>query len=284
MSISFPCPECTNEIPQPSPSCPHCGRPAIFWNVRHADDTAERAALQSRYDAAKLDALSRGANLIVDDFENAVGKSVAVIARSDSDLHRLANSTRQLYGTYYQQIESELRLPDGNEWDGARELTDSLLFPNYKKQIRFAALSLDGTGLSNYGSCSLILREEMIAHRSTVFNENSVLFMERHGIKVSRTPDVPKGFIATWDERHKLCVGKLAGSIDATISPNQYSTLLLKQGKDTEPDKFVEVHIFGAITVLSMARVMVTSPQKRQRATIIRALKVKLARHGVSID
>ena len=283
MPNSISCPDCKNEIPQPAACCPHCGRPGIFWNVRQADDVNERAALQSRYDAAKAEALSRGATVTVDDFENAVGKSLAVIARSDTDVYRLANSTRQLYATYYKQIDAGLRLPDGNEWDVAREITDSLLFPNYKEQIRFAALSLDGIGLSSYGSCSLILRDDMIAHRSSVFDENSVLFMERHGVKVSRTPNIPKGFTAIWSERHKLCIAKLAGRIDSTTRPNQYSTLLLKQGTSPEYDEFVEVHIFGPITVLTMAKVVITTPKARQRATIVRALKSKLAKHGVSV-
>jgi len=261
-----------------------CGRPGIFWNVRQADDDTERAALQGRYDIAKADALSRGVDLIVEDFENAVSKSVAVIARSETELHRLASSSRQLYGTYYQQIEAGLRLPDGNEWDMAREITDSILFPNYKQKIRFAALSLDGRGLSNYGSCSLVLRDDMIAHRSSVFDQNSVLFMERHGVTVSRRPNVPKGFKATWDERHKVCIAKLAGRIDSRTNPNQYSRLLLKQGITPEDDEFVEVHIFGPITVLTMAAVMVTFPKTRQRATIVRALKSKLAKHGVSVS
>jgi hypothetical protein len=133
MPDSIPCSDCNNEIPQPATSCPHCGRPGIFWNVKQAEDVAEHAALEVRYSAAKADALSRGANLNVEDFEKATSKSIAIIARSETELHRLANSTRQLYGTYYQQIEAGLRLPSGNEWDTAREITDSLLFPNYKQ-------------------------------------------------------------------------------------------------------------------------------------------------------
>lgn len=283
MSSSIPCPHCAHEIPLSAERCPHCARPGLFWNVTTAQSSEERLALQNRYEAAQADALSRGANLAVEEFGKEVKKSVAVIARSDVELHRLANSTRQLYGTYYQQIDAGLKLPDGNAWDVARELTDSLLFPNYKQQIRFAALSLDGVGLSHYGSCSLTLRDDMIAHRSTVLEENSVLFMERHGVKASRTPEVPSGFRAAWNERDKLCVAKLAKRIDSTTSPNQYSALLLKQGTRPEDDEFVEVHIFGPITVLTAAKVIVTTPKTRQKATIVKALKSKLAKHGVTL-
>ena len=124
----------------------------------------------------------------------------------------------------------------------------------------------------------------MIAHRASVFDENSVLFMERHGVKASRKPGIPKGFRATWNERDKLCIAKLAERIDSSTTPNQYSGLLLKQGVSPENDEFVEVHIFGPITVLTMAEVTVTVPQARPRATIVRAIKSKLAKHGVSVS
>ena len=283
MPGSIPCPDCKNEIPQPATCCPHCGRPGIFWNVIDANDDGERAELQNRYSVAKTEALARGADRVVDDFENAIVSSMAVIARSDVDVHRLANSPKQLYGTYYQQLDAGLRLPDGDEWDVAREITDSLLFPKYKEQMRFAALSLDGIGLSNYGLCSVTLRDDLIAHRTSVLEENSVLFMERHEVKVSRKPDIPKGFKGVWTERNKLCVAKLAGRIDSATTPNQYSSLLLKQGVSPREDEFVEVHIFGPITVLTMSNVAVTIPEPGPRRTIVKALKSKLAKHGVSI-
>ena len=53
-----------------------------------------------------------------------------------------------------------------------RVFADDALFPGYKEQIRFAALSLDGKGLSSYGECTLILRDHMIAHRASVLEGN----------------------------------------------------------------------------------------------------------------
>ncbi|HEX7333597.1 MAG TPA: hypothetical protein VF290_18990 [Pyrinomonadaceae bacterium] len=283
MPDSIPCADCKNEIPQPATSCPHCGRPGIFWNVIQANDDGERAELQSRYSAVKADALARGTDGPLQNFEDAIASSIAVIARSEVDVHRLANSSRQLYATYYQQLDAGVRLPDGDEWDVVREITDSLLFPKYKEHMRFAALSLDGIGLSNYGSCSIALRDDLIAHRASVVEENSVLFMERHGIKISRNADIPKGFKAIWSERDKLCVAKLARHIDSATTPNKYSSLLLKQGTSPEDDEFVEVHIFGSITVLTMAKITVTISHSGPRRTIMKALKAKLAKHGLSI-
>lgn len=239
--------------------------------------------MQTRYDAAKDDARSRGVDAIVDDFEKAAAGSKAVLARSDIDVQRLANSTNQVYATFYQEIEAGLKLPEGDEWNAARELADVLLFADYRKHIRFAALSLDGAGLSKFGSCSITLREDMIAHRTSVLDENSVVFMERHRVAASRTPGVPKGFSAAWPERDKICVAKLAGRIDSSTRPNQYSGLLIKQGAIPEDDEFVEVHIFGPITVLTMAEVTVTIPKARPKATVVRAIKSKLEKHGVLV-
>lgn len=281
MFISLPCPECGNEIQQPAARCPHCGRPGYFWNVLTAQDSAERAALERRYQAAKRAAASRKADGQVQDFEKAVAGSHTVIARSEGEVLRLASSHRQLYSTYYQLIEAGVRLPDGDQWDVLRELADTVLFPKYKQDMRFAALSLDGIGLSNYGSCSIVLRDEMIAHRASVFEENSALFMERRKIKISRTPNLPKGYRATWDERAKLGVAKLSGKIDSATRSDKYSALLLQQGATSEDDEFIEVHVWGPMTVLTMERVIVTDPKPHHRATIIKAIKAKLDKHHV---
>ena len=284
MSISIPCPSCKNEIQQPSERCPHCGKPGYFWNVLTAGEPVERNALERRYQAAKSDATSRKADGQLQDFENAIAGSQAVIARSESEVLRLANSHKQLYSTYYQLIEAGVKLPDGDEWDVLRELADTVLFPLYKQDMRFAALTLDGVGLSNYGSCSIIFRAEMISHRASVFEENSALFMERREIKISRNPNLPKGYRATWDERARLCVAKLSGKIDSATRSDEYSGLLLKQGATSEDDEFVEVHIWGPMTVLTMERVIVTAPKPRNRATIIKAIKASLAKHKVQVS
>jgi hypothetical protein len=281
MPLSIPCPECTNEIFQPAERCPHCGQPGLAWNVIAAEEAAERTALNRRYEAARRDAVSRKADGCLQDFENAVARSKAVIARSEIEVNRLASSSRQLYATYYELTEAGISLPAGDEWDMLRELADTVLFWKSKKHIRFGALSLDGFGLPNYGPCSLVLRDEMISRRSSVFEENSAVFMERHKIKISREPNIPKGYKATWGDRGRLSVAKLAGKIDSHTGPDKYSTLLLRQGATSKADEFVEVHIFGAMTVLTLEQVIVTAPKRNQKATILKAIKFKLAKHGV---
>lgn len=278
MPLSITCPDCTNEIPQPAERCPHCGRPGYFWNVISADDVDERAALDRRYQATKADSVSRNADGCLQDFENAIAASKAVIVRPEHDVLRLATSTRQLYSTYYQQIEAELRLPDGERWDALREIADTVLFPQYKKDIRFGAMSLDGIGVLNYGTCSITLRDEMISHRASVFEENSARFVEREGTKI------PKGYRAAWNDRARLCVAKLSGEIDSTTGSDKYSGLLLRQGTTSDDDEFVEVHIWGPMTVLTMEKVVITAPGSHQQTTIRQAIEFKLAKHNVQVS
>jgi hypothetical protein len=281
MPISVTCTSCGNKVSPPSQHCSHCGESVGFWNVIAADEPDERAALEGRYESARKDAIARNADDALAQFETALSGSKAVIARSESEVLRLASSTRQLYATYYQMIEAELRLPDGDEWDALREPADTLLFPHYKRRVRFGALSLDGVGLPRYGPCSIVLREEMIAHRTSLFEENSTVFVERHGLRKSRTA---KGYRSTWGDRARLCVAKLHGKIDSTTTPDKYSQILLRSGAKPEDDEFVEVHIWGPFSVLTMERVIVMAPQASKRATITRAIKSKLAKHNVQVN
>ncbi len=284
MLNSETCSFCGNEVPPPSQHCPHCGRPGRFWNVLAANESDERAALTRRYDKAKRDAHNRKADAVLQDFESAVAGSKAVIARYYSEVLRLASSPRQIYGTFYQLVDAGVRLPEGNQWDILRELADTVLFPDYKKDIRFGALSLDGRGLLNWGDCSIVLREAMIGERASVFEENSALFVERQKIKISRDPKLPKGYRAAWQERGRLAVAKLFNRIDSTTTPDKYSRILLDPGATSEDDDFIEVHIFGPMTVLTMEQVIVIAPQPSKRATIRRAIRFKLEIHKVRVN
>jgi hypothetical protein len=286
MAESIPCEYCENDIPLLSNICPHCGRPGLFPNVRSAENDRERAALETRYQAAKSLLSGSGATHSLDDFETAVSGSKAVIARSVIELQRLAESDNEIYATYYQLTEAEIRLPRGDKWDFLRSVTDVALFSDqHKKHIRFAALSLDGNGLFNYGECSIVMRENMIAHRASVFEENSALFMEHHKILMSEADNLPKGYRATWRDRAKLCVAKLYKRIDATTQPDEYSALLLRQGATSEGDEFVEVHIYGPITARTIEQVIISPRIKRRpRDTIIKSVKEKLEKVGANVS
>jgi hypothetical protein len=124
--------------------CPHCARPANYPNVFAAADSDEAAALKRRYEEAKRVAQARGAKVLsaVESFEAEVLGARAVIARPLGELQRLSTSDNEIYATFYGLLSAGVRIPTGEKWDTLRRVADEALFPNYKEQIRFAALSL----------------------------------------------------------------------------------------------------------------------------------------------
>ena len=282
MPVTRQCNLCDNPLARSASVCPHCGRPGLYPNVEDAEDPDERAALDRRYQAALTESATRGADQALKDFEAATANSRAVLARSPSELLRMANSDHELYATYYKLIRAGVRLPTGGEWDFRRKVADAALFPGFEEQITFAALSLEGTGLSHYGSCSIVLRNDLIAHRTSVFEENSVVFTERYRVAMKKGK-VPNGYRAPWANRGKLCVAKLDQSIDAATRPDEYSRLLMREGATSEEDQFVEAHIFGPWTARTIEQVSVSKRRKRADNVSIKWLERELKKFGVRV-
>ena len=289
MSATRECKLCNNPRPRSASLCPHCGRPGLYPNVEDAEDLAERAELDVRYQAALTDTASRGAEQAFNAFEAAAANSQAVLARSPGELLRLATSDHEIYATFYELIEGGVRAPQSDHWDFRRQVADAALFPNYFRHIRFAALSLDGIGLSSFGACSIALRDEMIAHRASVFEENSVLFVEHHGVATGNRAGsvlpgtVPPGYRAIWNDRAKLCAAKLHPRIDAGTGSGEYSGLLMRQGATSEDHEFVEAHIFGPMTARTFEEVTVSKRRKRADNVSIRKLQEELKKFGVKV-
>jgi hypothetical protein len=243
--------------------------------VKAAQVPSERAELEARYQAALRKAESRGARKVLEAFEVATRSSKAVIARPFREIERLSSSDKEVVSTFYQLMRGEVRLPHGNKWDVLRGLADEALFPGARESIRFAALSLDGSGLPHYGDCSFVLRESMIAHRASVYEENSAIAMKKHSY------DPPPGRRATWEERGKLGVAKIGEEVESTTTSGRFPGLLLQAGSTPEEDRFVEVHIWGPMTIRSMERVVMTAPRKGQRSAYS-AIEARLKAVGVA--
>lgn len=274
---STSCKDCGNEVPLSWNYCPHCGKPGLFPNVRAAQMAPEQKALDARYQAAVLAAKERGCRKVAEAFEAEAGRSKAVISRSLRETEILAASDQELYTTYYKKLGAQARVPHGNKWDRLRGHADEELFPNYREDIRFGALSLDGAGIPSYGDCTLVLRDDMISHRASVFEENSALFMESHGY------EAPPGYRADWQNRGKLCVAKLAEEIHPTTAPEQFIGILLRPGSTPEEDRFVEVHIWGPISRRTLESIHLQAGLKTRR-TFIKALRERLAEAGVTLE
>jgi hypothetical protein len=237
----------------------------------------EQQALSQRYDAAMALAATRNCVPCILAFEEKLAGSRAVLNRPIPETERLASSDKQLYATFYGLLEAEVRLPYGDKWDRLRRIADEALFPGYKEKIRFAALTLNGRGLFRFGECSLVLREDMIAHRASLFEENSTLFLKR----CNYNPRL--GHRAMWPDRGKLCVAKLADKLQSFLPEGEFATLLLREGSRPEQDHFVEVHIWGPLSIHSIEQITIKANNSLSPA-ILEALRENLERASVRLE
>ena len=277
------CEHCGNSFPMSRSICPHCARPALYPNVRAAEMREEVEALRERYAQAKEAAQLRGCPANVGAFEEAAGAAKAATARSLVDVQRLAHSDRELYATYYQLADAGVRIPADEKWDVFRTAANASWFPSYFEDLRFAALTLDGTGLSSYGECTIVWREDMIAHRASVTEENTTTFMLRRSIPFGAMDRIPTGYRATWARRGVLCVAKLADRITENTQAKEHQGILLAKGATTEEDDFVEAQIWGSMSHRTMESVIVPRPARRAERVILKDLREKLDKVGVEL-
>ncbi len=265
------CPRCSAEIRGNERNCPSCACDVGYPNVRAAKEYEEKTALARRYEKALGNASRRGCGEVVADFLTAMKSSVAVFCRSPSKVKELVSSANELYATFYQLVGAGSRRLEGVKMDLQRRIADSIMFPYYEREIRFATLSLDGTGAAAYGTCSVVLKDVAISERATVFEENSVLFCERLGLGVAKA--LPPGYRATWEDRGVLATGKLEPRIEATTTAAEFPGILVgRTGQD-----FIEVHIFGSLDRRSIERIVATEPKTEAD----RILLAEIARHTV---
>lgn len=278
--------DCGYVLPVAADRCPHCGRPGLFPNVRAASQPAERDALERRYRRARDDIQARGCAREANAFMAALEGSRAVIARPLGEVERLARSDREVYSTYYKQIEAEIRLPDDSHWDPLRRIAEEALFPGYKHEIRFAALTLDDRGLSSYGDCFFTLRTPMIAHRATVFEENNIMFIVQRNLTLADMRALPRGHRAPWEDRAKLCMAKLGDRLEQNMAQQDFPAVLMAAGPSTSDDDFVEVHVFGPMTIRTIDKIVQTRRMAGRVADDVKrqAWREKLRNYGVTLE
>jgi hypothetical protein len=259
------CQVCTNKFHMPAERCPHCAEPGIFSNVWAANRPEDLAALELRYQSA-LDGINvRACDAVAQDFAVELERAKAVIARHIHDVERLSFRDSECFVIFHQALEGGLRVPDGDAWNELRYAADEALFPLYKKEIHCAALSLDDLGPLSYGAWSITLRTPMIERRASVFEENSMTFVKLRTVPLAGADEVFRGFRASWTDRVKLCIAKLGGALTTAMKRTEFPGLLLGQTGATDTDKFVEVHIWGPMTMRTAEKVVLTKTTDTRR-------------------
>ncbi|MBF8271537.1 MAG: hypothetical protein HW380_642 [Magnetococcales bacterium] len=267
------CQECSLEIPVYVGSCPHCARPSLFPNVTDAGQPEKRQALAGRYQQACSEASSRGAGGEVHAFAEQVEQNAKVcIARYAWEVKRLVASEHHVYGSFYQEVDAGLRLPEENSWDSLRKVADQIVLPHYQKEIRFGCLSLNNAGPGKYGEAFLALEKKMIEHRTTLFETNSARYIgDNPGLK-----ELPPGMQAVWEDRARLAVAKLAVYIGVGTTAGDFPAILLKDAPH-DGDEYIEAHVYGSITIRTVGQVTFSSVVKKEHTRVFfRNIKRKL--------
>jgi hypothetical protein len=237
------CPKCSSELSEIKETCPTCGAHIGYPNVRAAERQAEKDALETRYRNALEESKVDGREHALASFDESMKKTSAVINVELKILHEFITSDKMIYSTYGLLVEGEMRIPATAENDSARQTVGAKLFGSYAKQIRYAALSKDGGGPNSYGPYALKLWEVAIDDLATLLEDNSYVFVEKHGIRTLQ--EIPQGYRATWRERHKLAVAKLSEQISSGTTEAEHSKILLSGAGVRGTDEFIEVHIYG---------------------------------------
>ena len=242
----------------------------------------EVEALTARYLAALEEARLSGSSAVLSKFDDSVKGAAAVINVELLFLFHLLSSEKELYSTYQLGVRGQIRKPAPDHDDRHRAGVEGVLFGTYGENIRYAALSLDGAGLTSYGRYSVKLRDIAVADRASLLEENSYSFVTQYGI-VAGQP-IPRGHRATWPDRHKLAVAKLAKRITAATTETAFPRiLLLSDGKKAEDD-FIEVHIYGPLDANTIESVRGKAKIRKNRALAASAKEYALKGGKVWIE
>jgi len=276
------CAVCHEKVPPNVRNCPSCQADVGFPNVRATQTTKEINALKKRVEDSSVSTGLRGCKSVLDRFERTVLKSEAVFCQSLDLVLDLVSRENKLYISFHKQVAAGLRLPKDDAWEIGRPAVESTLFPHYHEEINFTCLTLNGTGLTNYGAYSIVLKDRMISLRSSVFEENPFLFMEKHRIVAGHS--IPPGYRASWNDRGLLARAKLHSRIDKNTTDDQFPDILMQPGASSAVDEFIEVHIFGPIHPTSFDRIVGPKPTRKHDLALWKSLQSKCKNHGIILE
>jgi hypothetical protein len=233
--------------------------------VRDVGRPEETEVLTERYEEAQEASEERGVQDSVGTFEDRMSETTAVLNMSLDGLYSFINDG-SLYSTYRLQVEGESRKPAERQNDRDRTAIEGMFFGSYAKEIRYAALSMDGIGLTSYGRYTVILRNVAVEKRATLLEENTYHFANTHNMN---PPDssIPLGYRSVWEDRNELAVAKLACKITEETTTEDHAPLLLFSEGDRGTDEFIEVHLYGAFDVGAVEAVKGSSTAASKRDT-----------------
>lgn len=272
------CTNCGSEIPDTEEKCLTCWFNAGPPNVRAAEMEEETQALEERYQKAFDVAAANGYLSLLEKFDATVKQTSAVINGDLDFIDFFIRSEKNLYSNYERAVAGQLRKPAAQDFDRERRAVGAIIFGAYAREIRYAALSLNGSGPQSYGPYAINLREVAVKSRATVLENNSYDFIRKHNIMPG--DKLPLGYITSWDNRHKLAVAKLAGQIKPSTTEADFSQLLLSSVGQRATDEFIEVHIYGAFDLNAIESIKGSSTVSSKERETLRRVKRHLQNAG----
>lgn len=278
-----PCEHCTNPVPLTRLTCPHCGQPSLFPNVRASNAPDQVAKLTERFDLAIKDAEKRGCEAQVGAFADKCKRSQAMMGYSLEKLNRASNAGTEIFEGYHQRenLRARSEIPSEPDWQTLRIQVEAAILggrrPDPEEPLHYAVLTIDPTATNSYGECTIVLKESMIAHRTSCFEENSGVFW-------MNTKTFPPGKRSDWATRYKLCVAKLFKCITVSTENTDFPSILLGPGTGKLDENFVEAQIFGPLTLRTVESVSVLIGKLEGPKSYWKAIKKKLVLSGVKVS
>lgn len=275
------CSECSNPLTLHLRYCPVCQTDCGFPNVRMAETEEEVEALEQRHKDAIISSKARKCEDVLHRFGVQIASSKAIICRDLPLVNSWVSGDNNLYTTYYKQIGSGARMPEDNHYDLARSQVDQAISPHFYQDIVCAVLSLNDRGLDSFGKYHIILEEDVIMNRASVFGENPFVFIRKHRIGIGDS--TPPGYRATWKMRAKLAEAKLHSKLDKESKEEDFPKILMCPMKNLKDDDFIEVHIFGSIHRRAIKKIVGPKP-KRLEGALEKSIEKKLSEFGATFE
>jgi hypothetical protein len=247
------CPKCKRQNSLISKNCVVCDTFLGYPNVNDAKKAEQLSALNKRYDETLLKITDVTQQKRIKDFEDAIETEARAVINIDLDyLENFIVSKNNLYASYGLATAGETREYAKSQFDKERKGVEGFIFGSNAEHIRYAALSLNKSGLKSYADYTLSLKNIAISERGTVFEENSYIVFQKYFNQKDLT--LQNGHIASWENKHLLAVVKCSEEI-VKKNKTYFADILLKSTGDRKTDDFMEVHIFGTFNKESVESV-----------------------------
>ncbi len=264
-SPQYICSVCESPLIATKRHCPTCKNDAGVPNVRACRTDENLKALVARFETAKSLSTTNGVTKEFLDFEDLLKKESNVIISMSARMARnLFEDPKLVYLNYETLVKASVRNPANLENDQHRCAVGAILFGNYAKKIVYGTLSLTENGLPTYGNVHCQLRHVAIDKRTSFLETNSFKFIQEHGILPGKS--LPVGYMACWDDRHRLVLAKLARRLSTGQTKSDWQEMLIQtDGQNRQNDDFVEAHIYESFDQNAIESFKVNPDKKLNR-------------------